>query len=169
MSRVRLLSLVAGVGCAAPLAATPQPTGVATPTPIAIERLANGSAGFSPYSGLRDSLNTVVRDSLAWRDMWRQINQPFVPQPALPAVDFSKEMVIVTALGARQSGGYDVVIEGATLDSSAIDIAVRHTRPAPGCPVEAVVTQPVDVAKMPRATRSVRFHERHLVVPCGAR
>jgi hypothetical protein len=109
----------------------------------------------------------VVRDGTAWRDVWQRVNRPFIPAPAAPAVDFAQEMIVVAALGSRPSTGYDIMIEGAEQDSSRIEIVVRRSEPAPGCPVGAAVTQPVDMARMRADRRTVRFRERQVVVPCS--
>ena len=136
--------------------------------PVAVTRLRDGSVAFSTYTGLADSLRAVVRDSVRWSQLWERINQPFFPRPALPRVDFNREMIVVAALGARPSGGYDVVIESVAQDSAGIEVALRRASPAPGCPVSAVTTQPADVARIPASEQPVRFRERSVVVPCGA-
>lgn len=137
--------------------------------PLAVVRLTSDAAAFSTYTGVGDSLRLVVRDSLLWRQLWDRINQPIFPRPALPSIDFQREMVVVAGLGTRPSGGYDVVIETAEQDSTGIEVALRRASPAPGCPVAAVMTQPVDIARLPASHQPVRFRERTIVVPCGER
>ena len=140
-----------------------------TAEPVPLVRFRDGGSAFSSYSGLIDSLRIVVRDSTAWRELWRQINRPFLPPPVLPPVDFQREMVVVAALGSRPNAGFDVVIEGAAEDSAGIAVNVRRASPADGCPVTAAVTQPVDLARIPATTRTLRFRERSTVIPCAAR
>lgn len=135
---------------------------------VPVTRLGRGPTAYSTYSGLTDSVRAVVRDSAEWSAMWRGITRPFYPPPPLPQVDFERDMVVVTALGARPTGGYDIVIEGARQDTSSIEIALWTSSPAPGCPVSAAMTHPVDVATIPASPRAVRFRERSIIVPCGA-
>jgi protease stability complex PrcB-like protein len=161
----RIVLLVAAGACHSAFAAG-QPSAQQEPVPL--QRFRDGPMGFSSYSGLIDSLRVVVRDSSAWRQLWQQINRPFIPPPSLPSIDFRREMVVVAALGSRPNGGFDVVIEGAAEDSSGIEIDVRRSSPAAGCPVSAVETQPVDLARLPASARSLRFRERSLVIPCVA-
>ena len=137
--------------------------------PVAVTRLRDGESGFSAYTGFVDSVRVVVRDSIRWRAVWARINRPFIPPPALPVIDFSREMVVVAGLGNRSSAGYDIVIESAEHDSAGIEVALRRIGPAPDCPVAAVMTQPVDVARIPASEERVRFRERSVVVPCGLR
>lgn len=135
---------------------------------LPITRLRQGPTAYSSYSGLDEPVRAVVRDSAAWNALWQAIARPFYPPPPLPQVDFDRDMVVVAALGARPSSGYDIVIEGARQDTSSIEIALRTSSPAAGCPVSAAVTQPVDLATIPASARPVRFRERSTIVPCGA-
>lgn len=138
-------------------------------TPVPLERFRDGATAFSSYSGITDSASIVLRDSASWRQVWQRINRPFIPQPPLPSVDFGHDMVVVAALGNRPSAGYDVVIERADVDESGVEVAVRRTMPAAGCPVAAAETQPVDLARIPATDRPVRFRERSVTMPCGGR
>jgi protease stability complex PrcB-like protein len=134
---------------------------------LRVERLRPQPVAFETNSGLGDSLRLVVRDTSSWRRIWQRIHQPFIPQPALPAIDFAHDMIVVAAMGTRPSGGYDVVIEGAGEDSTGVEVFVRQSSPAAGCPLSAALTQPVDVAKIPARPSHVRFSDRRVVVPCG--
>lgn len=166
MKNATRVLLFAAVGACHSAFAAGQPAARKEPVPLL--RFREGQSAFSTYSGLIDSLRVVVRDSSAWRQLWQQINRPFIPAPALPSIDFQREMVVVAALGSRPSAGFDVVIESAAEDSAGIEVDVRRSSPGVGCPVAAVVTQPVDLAKLPASARSLRFRERSLVVPCVA-
>jgi hypothetical protein len=135
--------------------------------PVSVSRLRSGSTAFSAYAGVRDPMRAVIRDSVAWRQLWEQINRPFVPPPALPPIDFAREMIVVAALGARPNAGYDVVIEGAHADSAGIQISVRVAAPASGCPTAAVMTQPIDLARVPVSDQPVHFRDHDVVVACG--
>jgi hypothetical protein len=164
--RRRVLLLLAACACHGTLAAG-QPGLSRDASPIA--RLTNNGASFSLFSGFTDSARFVVRDSVAWRDTWQTIHRPFIPPPAVPPIDFSREMVVVATLGARSSEGYEIVFENVREDTSGIEVALRVTEPARGCPVAAAVTQPVDLARLPASARPVRFRQRNVVVPCGVR
>ena len=134
---------------------------------VPLTRLRDAPSAFTSYSGLSDSALMVVRDSDAWRELWQRVNRPFIPPPPAPVVDFQLEMIVVAAMGTRPTAGHDIMIEGAEQDSTGIEIVVRRSEPAPGCPVAAAVTQPVDMARMRADRRTVRFRERQVVVPCS--
>jgi hypothetical protein len=153
--------------CRAAFAAS-QPAQPPTPREtIPLTRFAAQATAFVEYSGVGDSLRTVVRDSVEWRRMWAQINAPFIPRPSLPPVDFQREMVVVAAMGRQPGGGYDIIIERATEDSSGIEVLIRRTIPGERCPTSAAVTQPVDLARIPASNKPVRFREREQATTCS--
>jgi hypothetical protein len=160
-----IFALAAALACRGPfMSGQPGPREA-----IPVTRLRETAAAFTDYSGFADPLYTVVRDSLAWQQAWHTLNKPFIPPPPLPAIDFQRQVVVVAALGARPSGGYDILIENATEDSTGVEIGVRVTRPGTGCITPAVVTQPVDVATIPVTRRTIHFREHSIAVTCGIR
>jgi PrcB C-terminal len=160
------VAILMATGCRSAIAAGQH--GLRT-EPVSLSRLRDGATAFSPYAGIGDPLRAVIRDSTAWRELWTRINRPFVPAPALPPIDFGREMIVVAALGSRPNAGYDVVIESAEQDSAGIQISVRVASPAAGCPVATAMTQPIDLARVPVTDQPIRFRERDVVVSCAPR
>ena len=139
------------------------------PVPVPVTRFSHDDRPFSSFSGISAPTRLVVRDTTTWRSTWQLINQPFIPQPPLPTIDFSREMVLLAGLGTEPSGGYELRIERATRDTSGIDVQLRRTTPAAGCPVTASLTQPIDLVRVPFSEQPVRFSETTQVTACDAR
>ena len=137
-------------------------------TAIPIVRLRSDPYSFAFYSGMTTPARLVIRDPVTWQATWAQINRGLSPSSPPPSIDFSREMVIVAALGTRGSSGFDVLIDGATeADAGGAVIAIRSTSPGTGCASLTVLTQPVDIARMPRRDGTVTFAERSSVTNCG--
>ena len=135
---------------------------------VPIVRLRAEPSSFAAYSGFHESTRLVIRDRDAWRSTWNKLYERTSPIPPMPEIDFSNEVVMVAALGERGSGGYNVVFSGATEnESGGIDVIVRATSPGDRCARLTVLTQPVDIARVPRTYGSIRFVERQAVVNCG--
>jgi protease stability complex PrcB-like protein len=160
------LAIVAAVGIAACSSAVAPG---APRVPLPITRFTPRSEAFSSFSGIRTPTRSVVRDSSAWRVTWQQINQPFFPPPPLPTVDFNREMVLLAGMGTQPSGGYELLIERATRDTTGIEVQLRRISPGAGCPVSAVLTQPLDLVRVPFSDQPVRFSERAEVTSCNGR
>ena len=90
---------------------------------------------------------------------------PLLPALLLGVLPMLAQLPAPNAAGV--SAGHDIMIEGAQQDSAGIEIVVRRSEPAPGCPVASAMTQPVDLARMRADRRAVRFRERQVVVPCS--
>src|SRR5262245_26021158 len=67
---------------------------------------------FSYNSGISKPLRVVIRDRDEWMEVWKQITNLQRPQPAAPDIDFSREMLIVVAMGQRSSGGFAIIVDG---------------------------------------------------------
>jgi hypothetical protein len=130
-------------------------------------RLRGDPYSFASSSGLDKPARIVVRDDVTWRALWSQIYLGSAPVPPLPAIDFSREMIVVVALGSRSTGGYGILLEDASADAKdGTAIAVRSMSPGPGCGVTLAFTQPVDIARLPLRQGEVRFVERAQVFDC---
>jgi hypothetical protein len=145
-----------------------QPNGPDTVgTDISIERLSVEPYSFEFYSGLRAPERQVIRDVAAWGRAWASIYQGRGVTPPLPFIDFTKDMIIVAALGERPTGGYDILLTGASRANDVITVKVEIQSPGSGCGVTLELTQPVDIAKMPRSSAYVQFQDTAKVRTCG--
>lgn len=136
--------------------------------PVALTRFRSDSIAFAQYSGVTTAEDFVIRDAAAWNDLWQRIYATQTPVPPLPAIDFSQEMVIASALGSQPSGGFDVLLSDAAQDSSGVVIAVRATSPGAHCIVTLALTQPIDVARLAKTDGAVRFEKSAQPVDCGS-
>lgn len=143
------------------------PPGVAPGTDLTLTRLAPDARPFGVFSGLREPVRRVVRTDGAWTEMWAAIQQPVHPAPPAPAINFDQEMVIVVAMGEQRSGGYLVTIERVSeAGDGGIDVIVRTQRPGTGCATAAVLTQPLDIVRVPRRDGLVRFWDQDQPYTC---
>ena len=147
-------------GCGSP--DVTQPVGPTVP----LVRLRADPYSFSSYSGFEAPTRLVVRDAATWAAVWQQIYDRETPVPPLPAIDFSREMIVVAALGSRGTGGYSILLEGATETADGTAVTVKSTSPGSTCLVTEALTQPIDVARLPLRSGSVTFIEQTHVAKC---
>jgi hypothetical protein len=134
--------------------------------PVPIARLRSDPYSFTFVSGFDSPARLVVRDAATWQAVWAQTFKGG-SVPTIPVVDFSREMLVVVALGSHSSGGYGILIDGASeVSSGDVSVAVRSILPGARCAVTAAFTQPVDIARMPRRESAVSFVERNEVTNC---
>ncbi|HEX8849731.1 MAG TPA: protease complex subunit PrcB family protein [Gemmatimonadaceae bacterium] len=129
---------------------------------VPLTRLRAEPYSLSYYSALKTPQRIIVRDEAAWRALWPQLQAG----PAVPAIDFSREMVLVVALGERTSGGYSIFVDAASATFDGITVEVRSVAPGKHCGTTAALTQPVDAARIQRVEGSVRFVDVATVQDC---
>lgn len=108
-------------------------------------------------SGLTAPRQMVIRDEVAYFKLWAdhaaEVNRMALP----PTVDFSREMVIVVALGNRPTGGYLVEVVDAELRGRTLEVLVGEREPQPGTLQIQQVTQPYQMIVLPALNARVRF------------
>jgi hypothetical protein len=132
--------------------------------PVAVTHVAS-----LDFSGAVFAIETtqVVHDQASWQNLWSQMNQLNSQPPALPAVDFTKNVVLVAAAGIHPGSGFSVAITGATQSSSgAVTANVLITSPGSTCGVAAVISSPVDMATIPTPSGTVEFAIKRQVKNC---
>lgn len=112
--------------------------------PLAFETLVGGS-----YSGFTRPTQLLVGDAATLRSAWQQYGARMVPAPELPPVDFSRESVVVVALGERNTGGYSFRVTGVRREDSKLVVTVATSQPGPGDMVTMAFTQPFHIIKIP--------------------
>jgi hypothetical protein len=148
----------------------PIPAGARTET---VRRIAlqpdGGSAGLM-FSGIHSQARQVIQDEATWRAVWQQIFAGRVPQRELEPVDFSKETVLLAAMGDCSNSGFSILIDGVFTDGTGTTAAVSSTSPDPMCMggmmTAQVITQPLDVVAIPKAS-AVTFAERGSMSMCA--
>lgn len=116
-------------------------------------------------SGFSDRVRIVLGDSAEWRDFWLRAHS-LGSLPPLPAVDFSREVVVGVAMGRRATGGYSIHIDSARTTFTGIEIFVRSVAPGRRCGTTAALTEPAAAAAVPRTSLSPRIIEIADTVRC---
>jgi protease stability complex PrcB-like protein len=155
-----LLTAPAIAGCAGPAAPTQS-------TPLTLVRFRADASSFLSYSGYDVATNLVIRGRAQFLQAWAQLYKagPTSLPPPLPEIDFSTEMVVLTALGNQPSSGYDVIIDRATEADGVVTVDVTARRPG-NCAALTVITTPVDLARLSRRDGPVVFRMSPVTTTC---
>src|SRR6267378_5203198 len=109
-----LLTALAHPSCVQPTAGMPLP----------ITRFRSEPYAFLQYSGFEQPATLVVRDQQTWQSAWGQLFVNYSQKPPLPAIDFSREMIVIAAAGTKSTGGYNIVLTGASETDGVVTIQV---------------------------------------------
>lgn len=121
-----------------------------------VRSLEKGSQSF-----VDDLKPVTARTADEWNAVWKQ----HAPGRPVPAVDFSREMVVGIFIGSRNSAGYSVEIVGVEKQAATVGgpggIVVRYKETAPGraAVTAQIVTSPYDLVAVPKQDGTVRFEK----------
>lgn len=155
MRRLRFALLAVVVACGGTRSA-PHPATSAALSDLPLQRLQE-RAPFAYASGYDTAETAVIRTTTAWRAAWTRIHGGMTPLPLLPAIDFSRSVVVLVAIGTQSSGGHGLAITRAESNAGAVIVHAVHTTPGLGCGVTMELTQPVDVVRLETKTPTISF------------
>jgi hypothetical protein len=111
------------------------------------------TVGKGPMSAIDKASQVTVRSPAEWAALWKENGAP----GALPAVDFSREMVVGVFLGSRPTAGYGVEIVRAVGNSGALVVEYVETAPSRGAITAQILTAPYHLAAIPKHEGMVVF------------
>jgi hypothetical protein len=129
--------------------------------PVTLETIVQAS---NPGQG-GERRQEVIRDDAAWRTAWSEIREGSSLPAEPPAVDFSREMVILAAM-ATQGCVARVTIGSVTPGGGELVIAVTEAPPAPNC-VCITSERPIHIVRAPKLEGRPRFVVTQGQTSCG--
>lgn len=128
------------------LAALLQPT----PPAPALRTLGKG-----PMSAIDERRQVTIRSAAEWAALWKE-NGASEP---VPAVDFSREMVVGVFLGSRPTAGYGVEIVRAIGNTAALIVEYVEATPSRDAITAQILTAPYHLAAVPKHDGTVTFRK----------
>lgn len=122
--------------------------------PVKFETIAQGSNSGHSYD--KSGKNLVIRTAKAWKKFWTTHGKNRIPAPALPEVNFKKQMVIAVMMGQRTSGGYSITISKINR-SGRKNMQVQTIGTQPNGAAPDVMTQPFHIVRLKRMAGKVTF------------
>ncbi len=109
-----------------------------------------------------NALRLVIKNREEFSNYWKRLTSRVSPVngvPPLPEVDFSKEMVVVAAMGVRPMSGYSIMIDGACEVDGQVEVFVSNVDDASCSGQLQIVTSPADAVRLPQTDLPVVFRE----------
>ncbi len=126
----------------------------AVSAPIQVEF---GTVARGDQSGFQGPQQLVIRTREGWQAAWARHASNRLPPPPCPEIDFSRDMVVVLALGDRPSAGFGLEVESVAKDGAFLRIRARERAPAKGTAQAAVVSRPFHILRVPRSPGPVEI------------
>ena len=114
----------------------------------AVTTIAKGDA-----SAQQLARQVTIRTASEWKALWHD----HAPTRELPAVDFTKSMVVGVFLGTKPSAGHDVEIVGARHEDKDLIVEFVQKQPSAGTMSAQILTEPYHLVSVARHAGPVRF------------
>jgi hypothetical protein len=111
------------------------------------------TVGKGPASAIDEARQVTVRSEAEWAALWKAGGAG----GPLPAVDFSREMVVGVFLGTRPTAGYGVEIVRAVDASGTLIVEYVETAPSRDRVAAQVLTAPFHLVAIPKHDGAVTF------------
>jgi len=111
------------------------------------------TVGKGPMSAIETARQVTVRSADEWAALWKENGA----QAPLPAVDFSREIVLGVFAGTRPTAGYGIEIVRAVGTTETLVIEYIETAPSRGAITAQVLTSPYHLVAIPRHDGSISF------------
>ena len=104
-------------------------------------------------SGQQTAKQVTVRTPAEWNALWKDHS----PTEKMPAIDFTKNMVVGIFLGSKPSDGYDVEIVGVRTQEKDLVVEYVQKQPGRGTLAAQILTEPYHLVAVPQHPGTVRF------------
>ena len=116
--------------------------------------------------GISQRARLVIRDRAEFNELWNKIMSTTSDKPPLPEVDFSREMLIVAAMG-QQPSPYEIIIESACEVDNQLEVLVRITKFDWCGAIAGPLPETVDIVRLPKTDLPVVFRETEVACDCN--
>lgn len=114
------------------------------------------------YSGIQTVGRFVITSSKEWETFWSQIR--YSSPPPMPKIDFEKRMVIVNAVGKRNTGGFSTEMIRLVETEDSLNVWIKDD--FPGEVVTMAFTQPLHVIETEKNVKKILFSGPQYLPPC---
>lgn len=121
-------------------------------------------------SGIGQAQDWVILNQEDWCQFWDRAYAMMLFPPPCPEIDFDSYVVVVTALGRKSNGCYNVEIDCIERDAGDnLTVYVNDIVPGPRCFCTMMIVHPVHAVKVQRPVGAVDFVHTTVTLNCGGR
>lgn len=104
-------------------------------------------------SGQQLARQVTIRTAAEWKTLWAE----HAPAEKMPAVDFTKNMVVGVFLGSKPSAGHEVEITSVRAQDKDVIVEYVQKQPGRGTMAAQILTEPFHLVAVPKHEGTVRF------------
>jgi hypothetical protein len=133
---------------------------------------------FTGNEGPEIATFTAVQSEPKWRKLWAEL-EPRLPRDmgqsaphSFPRIDFTRQTLLVAALGTKPTGGFSLSIESVVESPASITVNLVALSPRKGCGdaiygITQIATHPIALLLIPKTSKPVHFDTRQVEPACN--
>lgn len=98
---------------------------------------------------------------------WNELMDKAISQTNIPAIDFTKEMLIVAFQGKKPTGGYSIEISNLKKKDGIIGVTIVESEHGSDCITAQVITSPFHIVKISKTSDKFEYILTKKTVSCG--
>ncbi len=118
------------------------------------------------HCGIQTSTQTIYSNKVDFERDWNLVWPNFEEPIALPKIDFTKETVVLVALGMRNNGGFQLKINSVSEETSQIIVEYTEITPNPKCSYSQAIVFPYEFISFVKTSKKVVFKSSTKVGEC---
>ena len=111
-------------------------------------------------SGILSRRHETITTAKRWTEVWTEVHARQSPEPSLPAVEFDRESVLLTAMGENPDACWSVRVHALERFLGTLIADVKEVRAPMSCACPPVVVAPVHMVAISRTNDPIRFVSR---------
>lgn len=131
-------------------------------TILAIELNSGVNGGFT------EKLNQVITTQETFNKAWEKAYANYMKKPRVPEVDFTKNVVLLVALGEQRSGGYGIKVDKVVSTKSNTTVTIMETKPGKNCNLTTALTYPYQFVQIEKTGKSITFISVEKIIDCDS-
>ena len=116
-------------------------------------------------SGFTDEKLMVIDNNTDYQKIMSIVYYNLDQMPIIPEVDFTKNTLILAAIGAKNTGGYSIGINNIKSNGS-VTISITEISPGKNCVLTESVISPYQLVKVKKIKKEVSFSTSRIVKDC---
>lgn len=121
----------------------------------------NSNSGFEKLT--QEVFNNQQDFDKAWATAWSHFSDP----TPTPSIDFTKETIVLVALGMRNNGGYQLKINSVHEQGNEITVDYTEITPNSKCATTQAIVFPYEFISIPKTSTKVVFKTSEQVGDCN--
>ena len=109
------------------------------------------------HSNINEKKNIIIYDQMELNEVYNILNRTIVPKKEIPGIDFSENMVVISCLGEKTTGGYAIEIDSIAVTNKNLIVHLKEIRPKPGEMVTTVLTSPYVIYTFKKEEKKILF------------